>query len=158
MLVEPGGDLAQLLEGADEIAAFVGLVAGQPVEQHAVARPRHAGARDVLDQFAVLAGQRDRRRHACFLAQRLHPGELAADAVLGVIVLAVDPERPPAAARRGVDPVGHVFRVVDQADAGVRGQLVGAEGVLRQLADPFELPLRAQVVEGFHADSGPPSP
>ena len=56
-----------------------------------------------------------------------------------------------------VTEVAPRLRWVQGVGAGV-GQLASAEGVLRQFADPFELPLRAQVVEGFHADSGPPSP
>src|ERR1043165_3217801 len=82
MAMGPGRHLAEARERPDQ-PCLVRRGAVEIFEQHATARRR--GMLDDLDLGAVAGGNGTRRRHAAVGAQRLDPGELAADAVQRVV-------------------------------------------------------------------------
>ena len=121
LLDRPGGDLAlERLVGADE-ELLPGLAAG-------VERARHLDATEgaVVEQAAVLAGERDALRDALVDDVRAHLGEAVDVGLAGAVVATLD-----RVVEEALDGVAVLLVVLRGVDATLRGDRVrAARGVL----------------------------
>jgi hypothetical protein len=159
--VHPRGDLAELLEmaaGQPASRLGTGLSAGQELEAHAVPGPPDrvpAGAfGHPHHPPPVGGGQHPRGAHARLRAQRVHPGQLGGDLLLGVVAEPVHAQHGGPGVRVGHQERG-VLRDVEQADRRLGVAAVGAQRLLCAARHPVhDVPARRQVVPAVHGKVG----
>ena len=138
--VHARGDLAELLEvSAGQRAPWLSgglspefsprlgprLGPGQELKAHAVPFPA-AGFGHRHHPLPVGSRQDPRRAHAGLRAQRVHPGQLGSDLLLGVVAEAVHPQHRGPGTGIG-DQEGGVLRNVEQLDRRGRVAVVAAQ-------------------------------
>ncbi|MNR14154.1 hypothetical protein D3C85_1306150 [compost metagenome] len=144
MLVHPRGDRAQLVEGVVQVVRFR-LHPGDEVEQHHHPRFGEGCGAHVLDQRAVQPGHGERRLHAGFRAQGLHPGQFGAHAVGAVVAQAVYSQHP---FQRAMGHQEHgVLREAYQPQLGVCVDVPAGE---RSAGHAGEVVLVLGFVDGVH--------
>jgi hypothetical protein len=117
-----------------------------------MARLGDGGVPDVLNEFAVEAGERFGGENGGVAFEVADPGKLGGDVVARVIPGAVDAKDALRGGRRWDDKVGGVFGVVEETDGRSGGQAEERECLAGELLDTAELVTRRECGESSGGD------